>query len=405
MAATLIERRQFLALGLTGLVGLAVGTQSQQVSELLGGEATAAPPVYRLTVTDAMVEMVDLEPVYHWVFADEKGAHLPGPLLHAFEGDAVTIEVTNALDEPHGFAIHDTGITTGAIGVGESRTIQFTAPPAGTYIYMDPLNAPVNRLLGLHGVMIVLPRSGSTPYTSATPNLTRLFSDLGNSAHFPGEPWTPPRTRVWHVHSVDVRWNQKAEAGTLIDPAKLVTDFQTAYFTLNGDSGFFASHNAKNAPTGRVGQPHLIRIVNTGLCAHSLHIHGNHVFLCSENGVHSSNVKHIDTWRVGPCERSDWLLPFTRPPDICGAPNRPLREVMAEELSYRDSYGLMQVPIEYPMHCHMEPSQTAKGGNYPGGLVAHWSITGDVDKDFSSAGFDCLPTDTLAVPHVHGLDG
>jgi FtsP/CotA-like multicopper oxidase with cupredoxin domain len=207
------------------------------------------------------------------------------------------------------------------------------------------------------------------------------------------------------VHSVDVRWNQRAESGTLIDPSKLVNDFQTTYFTLNGDSGFFASHNPKNAPTGRLGQPHLIRIVNTGLCAHSLHIHGNHVYLCSENGVPASNVKHIDTWRVGPCERSDWLLPFQRPPDICGPQHRPLREVMAEELSYRDSYGLKQVPIEYPMHCHMEPSQTAKGGNYPGGLVTHWAITGDLDKDFSSAGFDCLPTGTLAVPHDHGLDG
>ena len=52
---------------------------------------------------------------------------------------------------------------------------------------------------------------------------------------------------------------------------------------------------------------------------------------------------------------------------------------MREELSYRDKYGLFQSPIEYPMHCHMEPSQTAAGGNYPGGLVTHWAITGDLD--------------------------
>jgi FtsP/CotA-like multicopper oxidase with cupredoxin domain len=402
MAAALIERRRFLALGLTGLVGLAVGTQSRQVSELLGGEAIAAPPVYKLTVTDALVEMVDLDPVYQWVYADERGAHLPGPTLHALEGDTVTIEVTNALKEPHGFAIHDTGITTGAIAGGGSSRIEFTAPPAGTYIYMDPLNAPVNRLLGLHGVLIVLPRTGNGPYSNPTPKLTQLFNDLGVAAHFPGEPWAPPHTRVWHVHSTDIRWNQMAEAGVLIDPAKMLNDFRTTYFTLNGESGFFASHNAVNAPTGRLGQPHLVRIVNTGLCAHSLHIHGNHVYLCSENGVPASNVRHIDTWRVGPCERSDWLLPFTRPPDICGPQDRPLREVMAEELAYRDSYGLLQAPIEYPMHCHMEPSQTAKGGNYPGGLVAHWAITGDVDRDFASAGFDCLPTADLAVPHIHG---
>ena len=401
MATATLKRGQFLTLGLTGLVGLAVGSQARQVSELLGDEAIAAPPVYQLTVTDAMVEMVDLDPVYHWVFADEQGAHLPGPVLHALEGDEVTIGVTNALDEPHAFAVYDTGITTGAIAPGEYREITFTAPPAGTYIYLDPLNAPVNRLLGLHGIMIVLPRSGRSPYSAPTPALTRLFDDLGSAAHFPGEPWTPPHTAIWLVHSVDVRWHQRAEAGTYIDPAKLVNDFRTTYFTLNGQSGFFASHNPQNAPTGRLGQPHLIRIANTGLCAHSLHIHGNHVFMCSENGVPSSNVKLIDTWRVGPCGRSDWLLPFIKPPDICGPEHRPLREVMGEELSYRDSYGIPQCPVEYPMHCHMEPSQTAKGGNYPGGLVTHWAITGDLDTDFAAAGFDCLPTADLAVDHVH----
>jgi hypothetical protein len=74
---------------------------------------------------------------------------------------------------------------------------------------------------------------------------------------------------------------------------------------------------------------------------------------------------------------------------------------MPQELRYRDDYGIAQCPVEYPMHCHMEPSQAAKGGNYPGGLVTHWAITGDVGVDFADAGFDCLPTSALAVPHVH----
>ena len=60
----------------------------------------------------------------------------------------------------------------------------------------------------------------------------------------------------------------------------MIADFRPKYFTLNGQSGFFASHNPANTPVGRVGQPHLIRIVNTGMAAHSLHIHGNHIFVC-----------------------------------------------------------------------------------------------------------------------------
>jgi len=192
-----------------------------------------------------------------------------------------------------------------------------------------------------------------------------------------------------------------AEAGRPIDASRLVSDYRTTYFTLNGASGFFASHDPANAPAGRVGQPHLVRIVNTGMAAHSLHIHGNHVFLCAVDGAPASNVRFVDTWRVGPLGRADWLLPFIRPPDVCGPEARPLREVMREELSYRDPYGIAQCPIEYPMHCHMEPSQTATGGNYPGGLVTHWAITGDLDGDFSRW-FDCPPTPALPDPdHAH----
>lgn len=124
-----------------------------------------------------------------------------------------------------------------------------------------------------------------------------------------------------------------------------------------------------------------------------------------------------DSGEFGGSFPSDWivvaggLLPFIKPPDICGPQARPLLEVMAQELAYHDSYGIWQCPIEFPMHCHMEPSQTAKGGNYPGGLATPWAISaisGDLDLDVADAGFDCPPTATLAVPHDssgggHGL--
>lgn len=395
-------RRQFLGLGLTGAAAaMALGTASAgRLPGLLGGRALAAARVYDITITDAMVEMIDLDPVYHWVFADELGAHLPGRTLYATQGDQVTVRVTNALDEPHAWAIHDTGVTTGPIAPGASREITFTAPAPGTYIYLDPLNAPVNRVLGLHGMMVVLPSGGErSPYANPTTNVRRLFDDLGAAAHFPGDRWRVERTVQWHVHSADIRWNRKAELGQPIDGPAMAADFRATYFSINGDSGFFASHNPDTAPVGRLGEPHLIRIANTGLCAHSLHIHGNHVYVTAVNGAPAASVRFVDTWRCGPMDRADWLLAFIRPPDICGPEDRPLRTVMREELAYRDDYGIPQCPIEYPMHCHMEPSQTAKGGNYPGGMVAHWAITGDLDMDFTDAGF------ASADPGVHSLGG
>jgi FtsP/CotA-like multicopper oxidase with cupredoxin domain len=403
----MLNRGRFLKIGLTGAVAVAVGAQAKLLTDILGAEATAAPAVYDLRITDAVVEMVNLEPVYHWVFADAEGAHLPGPVLHALEGDTISLRVTNTLDEPHAFAIHGTGVSTGPIAPGATADVSFPAPAPGTYIYLDPLNAPVNRLLGLHGMLVVLPADTATPYAAPPPRLAALFGDLGDSAHFPGEPWLPERTRLWHTHCTDPRWHARAEAGQAIDAGALVADFRPEFFTLNGESGFFASHNPANAPVGRLGQPHLIRIANTGLLAYSLHIHGNHVYVCAVNGVPQSSVRFIDSWQTNPLDTVDWLLPFERPPDIPGPESRPLRDALRGELSYRDPLGIPQCPIEYPMHCHMEPSQTARGGNYPGGLVTHWMITGDLDMDFADAGFDCEPTEVLAarsvdVGHAHG---
>ena len=155
-----VSRRHFLKVGLTSAVLIAIGAQAKLASDLLGGTAIAAPAVYDLAITDAMVEMVDLTVVYHRVFADASGAHLPGPSLHAFEGDEVQLRITNVLGEPHAFAVHGTSIGTGPIAPGATATLTFTAPSAGTYIYLDPSDAPVNRLLGLHGTLVVLPRAG-----------------------------------------------------------------------------------------------------------------------------------------------------------------------------------------------------------------------------------------------------
>lgn len=377
---TRVSRRAFLGLGLTGLAGaMALGTQAGRIPALTGGRARAAGRTVELRIDEADVEMIDLRRVPMWTFGDDDGPRLPGPTLTAIEGDSIELSVRNQLDEPHAFAIAGTPITTGPIPRGERTELTFTAPAAGTYIYLDPLEAPVNRLMGLHGVIVVLPGGGPTPYTSPPATVRALFDDLGHAPHFPGEPWRVERTRVWHLHTVDPRWHELARRGDAIDPARMAADYLPRYFLLNGQSGYFASHDPATYPSGRIGQPHLIRIVNTGMVANSLHIHGNHVYVVAEDGAPQENIPYVDSWSVPPLGRADWLLPYLRPPDICGPESSPLRTVLREELAHRDRYGLRQSPVEYPMHCHVEPSQTAAGGNYPAGLVTHWEITGDLD--------------------------
>ncbi|MBI5507884.1 MAG: multicopper oxidase domain-containing protein [Deltaproteobacteria bacterium] len=362
------SRRDALTLGGVGLATLSL--RSVACHAALGG-----PLDPELSIGEALVEMIDGELVYAWAFGDpRRGPSVPGPVLEAFAGQELQVTVTNTLSTPHAFAVLGTPIATKPIAPGATETLTFRAPPAGTYLYVDPLSAPVNRLMGLHGAMVVLPEErAGTPYSAPTPAVARLFGDLGTTEHFPGEPWQSDRSRVWLFGSVDLRLPDSISRGATFD----MNEFLPGYFTINGLSGAFASHDPETIPKGRLGEPHLVRILNAGMAAHSPHFHANHVYVLARNNVVQENVVLVDSFTVGPTERVDVLLPFMRPPDVAGDPQTPLRDLVKHELGMR--LGTPQRPLAYPMHCHMEMSQTAAGGNYPQGLVTHWEITGDLD--------------------------
>jgi hypothetical protein len=188
---------------------------------------------------------------------------------------------------------------------------------------------------------------------------------------------------VWDFHAVDPKFNAMIERGETVTGPAMWDQFLPRYFTINGKSGFYSSHDHDTVPTGRIGQPCLIRIMDSSMAADSPHIHGNHVFLLSQrNSVGELNVRNnilfVDTFTEEVSQCMDWLLPFIRPPDIPGDPKIPLRNLIPTELGMTLG-GVPQSPLGYPMHGHNEISQTAAGGNYPQGLVTHWEITGDVD--------------------------
>jgi FtsP/CotA-like multicopper oxidase with cupredoxin domain len=395
-----INRRQFLKYSSCGLAAIAVGTLD--LPYIFRSRAFAANQTVDLAMEAALVEMIDQTQVFHWLFSSPAtGPTFPGPVIFAVTGDQITINVSNNLDGNHAFQIVGTNIATGVIPSGGNASLTFTAPAAGTYLYMDPLNAPVNRVLGLHGLLVVMPvQPENTPYSLPTDNVRRLFNDLGTTALFPGEPWNPDpsanRTRLWLFNSIDPRFNELAQRGAAINPEQFTATFLPRYFTMNGKSGAFASHDKNLIPSGRIGQPHLIRIVNAGMAAHSPHMHANHFFVLSVNNEVRDNLFFIDSMSVMPLDRIDILLPFERPPDIAGDERIPLRDLIPNELKL--VLDTPQSPLAWPMHCHMEMSQTAAGGNYPQGLVTHLEITGDVD------GID-FPVIPMGTRRFTGKDG
>lgn len=403
-----MKRREFIKYGACGLAAIAAG--GLDLPALAPRQAHAAALTVNLSLEAALVEMIDLTQVFHWVFASpQTGPSFPGPVIFATQGDIITLSVTNNLPEVHAFQIVGARVLIPAINPGQTITVRFVVPAAGTYLYIDPLNAPVNRILGLHGAFIVLPKyqagtraggNNRTPYTFPTSNVTRLFNDLGHTPQFPGDPWiavrpnnvTPNpkmnpllerflfRSRIWLFTQVDPRFNARVQAGQAITPAFIADisqNFLPRYFFTSGKTGAFSSTNPDIAPEGNIGEPHLIRLLQAGIQTQSPHIHANHVYVTAKNRVVQKNVVHIDTFTMSPLDTVDWLLPFVRPPDIPG-PNIPLRDLIPQELA--TVLITPQSPLMWPMHGHTEIDQTAAGGNYPQGMITHFIITGDLDK-------------------------
>ncbi|MBI5443409.1 MAG: multicopper oxidase domain-containing protein [Deltaproteobacteria bacterium] len=443
-----MDRRDFLKWSIGGVSTLVVGSR---LPWLLSGDAFALASTQTLTIeiTDAIKDMVTHNAVntaqcYFWVYKmSVDGAPIPvecpGPTIVARKGDTIAVSITNALDEPHSFVVpgmYDSGV----IDPGATVEGTFTVAVSGAHLYYDDLNVPVNRVMGLHGALLVLPDVASgakfTPYDAdrVTPGVQKLYNDFGGSAHFPGLPWeqgdstpwvydpsgatpncTPFRSYIWVTHQASP--NLFAEVGSLgageIYPAtvfveKLLRDpFSPTknnntpqYFTINGQSGFFSHFSPFITPQGRVGEPVVVHILNAGLWTHALHLHANHFYVTALNGVVAENPIWVDVYNVRPMDRVDYTIPFMRPPDLpnergIGYPDTPLQTLnghpvwppveefgmylppLGTKAGNGVELGQRMSPLCYPMHDHSEPSQTAQGGNYNCGLISGMYFTGD----------------------------
>jgi FtsP/CotA-like multicopper oxidase with cupredoxin domain len=361
-----MNRRQFLAYG-----GMGAAVSASQAAY-----AQSATNTIDLTIEPVDVEMIDGKVVYQLLFF-APGAATPRPVLRMREGERVTVRVRNGAAEPHGFAIHGApGSAIPAIAPGQTGQATFVAPRGGTYLYLDPTNAPAHRLLGLHGALVVAPANPRTangivtPFSQAslTNAATLLFEAMADTpgVRFRGDPWKPEREKIWVFSQVDPSLCELADLRRPIDGATIARTFAPRYFTINGLSGFDASEDPTIKPKGYVGQPLLIRSLNAGGVTHAPHIHGNHVLECSGIDAKGAvvvrdNIIERDVWMMRPLDRKDMLHPFEQPTDIPSAAWPPKEEPF---------------PLRYAMHCHTEMSQTAGGGSYPQGLTTHWELLG-----------------------------
>ena len=327
---------------------------------------------------DAGIDNRTGKPALHFIRRHFWASFFPRRTIVAETGSIVKLRITNRLGDPHTFTIRRPGaadvvnVTLGPAGTATAtQDVDFAAPPPGTYLYQDVSEAPVNRVLGLFGALVVVP---TDPWTL----------DAAGEGEF-------ERQWLWMFHDIDPEWARLARMGVRVDPQ--TTPALPRYFTLNDRSGVFSvavsPDRAENRRTkedtkpcghGRtvdvrrfsdpaVGTGQLIRILNAGVAVHQPHFHGNHVWtMAIDNQTLTRSTPTVvdghlrlqhweDVVGVDPQQTKAVMLPIKPPPDA-------LDVVLANQ----------QCDFEYPMHCHAEMSQTAGGGLYPGGQLTDWTF-------------------------------
>jgi len=231
---------------------------------------------------------------------------IPGPLLEAQEGEAVTVTVFNQNNRSHNFVIKGVTTDTTSIPAGGNRTYSFTTSRAGVYLYRDTLNSNINRSMGLYGALVVRAAGGVNRAWTGGPSFQL--------------------ERLWVVSDMDKpRWNDVASRGGSVNTSV----YRPNYFMMNGLGGFDGMHDPNSILQGQAGQTGLVRIVNAGQFDQSLHFHANHFTIIDDDGLRLSAAEAGDTINVKAGATA--MVLYTLKPGI------------------------------YPMHIHSAQMETANG--------------------------------------------
>jgi FtsP/CotA-like multicopper oxidase with cupredoxin domain len=318
-ATTALSRRDFLIRG-----GAALSLLSASGSLAWASRAAAGNVVADLYITEGVRELQDGRDLFLRGFSvapEMPPAPNPRAVISAIAGDTVTVMVTNTLKTTHAFKV-DGVVDSGPITSGTTKTVTFNAPAPGAYLYHDPGSAPLNRILGLHGAMIV---------REAGPQVDRA-------------------DYLWVFNAFDSKLADRARTGGSVDFAAFVPDV----FAINGRFGDFSSQAKDTSPRHPPGTPVRIRMVNASPFAKSVHFHGEHPVVIRRTVAQQQTVGAAkDTFLIMPQEVVEVHMNFTVPSDAFPVP--------APGPGRRD--------LEFPVHDHHELTQTLGGGLYPNGML------------------------------------
>jgi len=204
---------------------------------------------------------------------------VPGPMIRVTEGDQVRVIVKNELPVPttihwHGVEVPNSmdgvpGVTQDPIQPGETFTYEFTAKPAGTFMYHSHYDGDVQVGAGLYAPFIIEPKE-----PEANP---------------------PAVDKVLMISE----WRM---TDGLTYAAMPVSGMEPNYFTINGKS--FPS---TETITVKKGDRVRLRLIAIGQFIHPMHLHGFSFKIVATDGHPVPEAAQLtkDTISVAPGERYD----------------------------------------------------------------------------------------------------
>lgn len=221
--------------------------------------------VFDLTCREIKWETKPGKFVTAWAYNDQ----VPGPQIHAREGERVRVVVHNQL--PASTAVHFHGLevpndqdgvpfmTQPPIKPGESYTYEFTVPNSGSHMYHSHHDSANQVAKGLLGAFIVAPR------------------------------------------------NAAQEPKVALDYVMILNDGAHG-FTLNGKD-FPATEPLVCQRNDLIR----IRFMNEGMMIHPMHLHGMHMTVIAKDGWPLPMPYRCDTLNIAPGERWDVLVKANNP--------------------------------------------------------------------------------------------
>ena len=228
---------------------------------------------------------------------------VPAPTIRVNEGDKVRVILYNNATDPH--TIHWHGVeqlhhtSDGVpdlnqhwVNPGESYTYEWVASPAGTRMYHCHVEAPHHMTMGMFGALIIDPKN--EPATKfGTPDKENIFIFSEYDAQHKHVP-LPGEMMAMGPENNILPW---------LNPSpKFMMPFMPELdeFMVNGKA--FPSTNIVKVKEGETVR---WRLINLGLNAHSIHIHGHHFTVTHRDGFKLPQPFEADTLLIGPGERYD----------------------------------------------------------------------------------------------------